>query len=535
MSRLSAKPLKLNPLHFFANLDPLARVIFLSLGCVSLALVAGFAWNIFTRHRVHKITLAAGDKEGESYILSQAIEKTIEANYRYIKIEVKETRGSSENIKLLEEGVAQLATAQADDSAGSSARTIAVLYEDIFQLVVKEKSGINRFVDLKGKRIGLQQKGGQFSSFLKIADHYGLESEDFEFIGSSDRDADDAFRQNRVDAVFRVRAPGNESIFELVQKHEGRLLAVEQAEAMRIKYPAFAAATIPKGAYKGNPAVPANDLPTIGLHRLLLASNKVDKSVIAEIAAILDEHRQEIANAIPDEFAAVRPLVASIGRPTSTIGTGIPIHRGAIAFYERDQPSYIQENADYLALLLTVVLLLGSWLWQLKVWIERGKKNAADAYINAAISLMNEGECDIEKQHEKLDRIFSAAASALIEEQISQESFRTFNEAYKTAREAIERQRQLEVQEQEKQSQLAEQEQRQILDSYIKAVVELMRDETQSKDSVQKELERLLEEAAGNLITDRISPESFRTFIEAYKTTIDTIEHKGSGMEFKPN
>ena len=262
------------------------------------------------------------------------------------------------------------------------------------------------------------------------------------------------------------------------------------------------------------------------MQRLLLASKKVDAAIITEITAILDEHRQEIANAISDEYAAIRPLVASIASPTTTGGTGIPIHPGARAFYERDQPSYIQENADYLALILTVMLLLGSWLWQLRVWIEQGKKDAADAYIKAAIALMSHDSNNLEEKEQKLERIFSEAASALIEEKISQESFRTFNEAHQTAREALERQRQIARQEKEKQAELAEQEQRYILDRYVKAVVELMRDESKTRESVQKELEQLLEEITANLIADRISPESFRTFIEAYKTTIDTIEHK---------
>ncbi|GAA6623822.1 hypothetical protein [Scytonema sp. NUACC26] len=40
---------------------------------------------------------------------------------------------------------------------------------------------------------------------------------------------------------------------------------------------------------------------------------------------------------------------------------------------------------------------------------------------------------------QQLDEIFMKAAKALVEEQISQESFRTFNEAYKTVREVLER------------------------------------------------------------------------------------------------
>lgn len=562
---LPKKLRKPNRPNFFHHLDPLTILVLLSLGGLTIGLVTAVTWHLVHRNQVHRLTLVAGNRDGESYILSQAIEKVVEAHNPKIKIDVQETGGTTENIKLLEEGKAQLATAQADVPTGSSARAVAVLYRDTFQLVVKQKPainsliaaknkpmavqqkpGINRLVnpqskpiavqqkpeiihfsDLKGKRIGLPQTGGQFRSFIQIASHYGLKKEDFQFIGTNDEGADQAFRQNRVDAVFRVRALGNNSILNLVQKHQGRLLPIEQAAAMKIKYPAFEPTIIPQGAYKGSlPPVPKNPLPTVAVQRTLLANEKVDVSIIQEIAAILDEHRQEIADAIPKEFDEVKPLVAGISRPGTTGGTGIPIHEGALAFYERDKPSFIQEHADYVGLILTVVLLFGSWILQLKSWIEQGKKDAADLYIESAIELMKDDDSNPEIRLKELYKIFRQTANDLVEEKISQESFRTFNEAYQTARESIEREIQLAQKDSEKQLQIAEQQQREISAHYVKSVVELLQDRQRDKHLIQDDLDQLLETAAANLIQDKISQESFRTFIEAYKTTRDSIERK---------
>lgn len=581
---LPKKLRKSNHPNFFHHLDPLTILVLLSLGGLTLGLIAAVTWHLVHRNQVNHLTLVAGNRDGESYILSQAIEKVVETNNPKIKIDVQETGGTTENIQLLEEGKAQLATAQADVPTGSSARVVAVLYRDTFQLVVKQKPainpllgakgkptavpqkpginplvdakgkptavlqkpGINRLVDaknkpiavlqkpeinhfsdLKGKRIGLPQSGGQFRSFLQVANHYGLKKEDFQFIGVNDEDADQAFRQNRVDAVFRVRALGNKSILNLVQKHQGRLLLIEQAAAMKIQYPAFEPTIIPQGAYKGSlPSVPANSLPTVAVQRTLLANEKVDHSIIQEITAILNEHRQEITDAIPKEFDEVKPLVAAISPPSTTSGTGIPTHLGAIAFYERDKPSFIQENADYVGLILTIVLLFGSWVWQLKSWIEQGKKDAADLYIASAIELMKDDDGDPEIRLKELHKIFRQTATDLVEEKISQESFRTFNEAYQTARESIERQIQLLQKDSEKQVKLAEQKQREISAHYVKSVVELLQDRKRDMSLIQYDLDQLLETAAANLIQDNISQESFRTFIEAYKTTRDSIERK---------
>jgi TRAP transporter TAXI family solute receptor len=446
MSKSSATRSSRSRQQFFAalrHLDPTTRLIFFGLGCLSIGLLGSLVWSSLSPlFRTHQLTLVAGSRDGESFVLSRAIEQVVEARNPKIQINVVETSGTEENIQKLETGAAQLATAQADVPAGSSARTVVLLYADTFQLVVKDNAPIQQFTDLKGKRIGLWQRGGQYRSFLDIAAHYGLQERDFTFVGRNQQESNDAFRQNQVDAIFRVRALGNQTISDLVQQYQGRLVPIDQAAAMRIKYPAFEPAVIPRGAYRGsNPAVPNAELPTIAVQRLLLASSRVDPQVIREITEILEQYRREIGEAIPAEFADVRPLVASISKPSVTGGTGIPLHEGAIAYYERDEPSFIQENADFLALILTVVLLLGSWLWELKAWLKRRQKDEADRHIEAAIQLMTDvqnSQRHPEDALNELDQIFAQAASDLVTERISQESFRTLSEAYKAVRDVIE-------------------------------------------------------------------------------------------------
>jgi TRAP-type uncharacterized transport system substrate-binding protein len=80
---------------------------------------------------------------------------------------------------LLEVGRAQLATAQADVVPGPSARVLAVLYDDTFQLLVRKDSSTKSFADLRGKRFALVKSGGQFQSFLRVAQHFDLHESDF--------------------------------------------------------------------------------------------------------------------------------------------------------------------------------------------------------------------------------------------------------------------------------------------------------------------------------------------------------------------
>jgi uncharacterized protein len=262
-----------------AKLD-LHRILPVALVAVSVCFVAWLVVVLQQQSRTQYLTLAAGDSHGESYILSSALKTVVERHYSGIRINLIETGGTVENLAMLNQGRAQMATAQADIVPGPTARMVAVLYDDTFQLMVLKDSPIQQLTDLRGKRIALARSGGQFQSFLRVAEHFGLHEEDFHFTGSSDAAADQAFLNRQADAVFRVRAVGNPSIQQLVQTGNIRFLSIEHAAAMKIKQPAFNPAWIPEGAYWGNPPVPDRNLPTVAVQRTLLALDSANEDAI---------------------------------------------------------------------------------------------------------------------------------------------------------------------------------------------------------------------------------------------------------------
>src|SRR5262249_52319487 len=148
-------------------------------------------------------------------------------------------------------------------------RMVAVLFADAFQLVVRKESPIHKFADLAGKRIALPTRGGQFQSFLSVAEHFGLTRRDFEFLEDDDSGA--SFLAGGADALFRVRALGNPAVTKLARDGRVRLVPIDQAAAMRIRTPSFEPAVVPQGAYLGNPPIPEEDTPTVVVQRTLVA------------------------------------------------------------------------------------------------------------------------------------------------------------------------------------------------------------------------------------------------------------------------
>ncbi len=534
------------------------------------------------------LVLAAGNKTGESYLFSRAFKDVVEANSS-IRLDVCATDGTDDNIRALERkslvnpasctsgrSIANLKvnliTAQADrlyyslipqradDSpaglpSAASARALAILYQDHFQLLVDpekinltspEMADLSKLTigpnQLNGQKIATPEAGGQRPSLKTLAEHFNFPFYLDIHLGLSRQDGPQELKEtlarNDVAAVFRVRRLGNRRIQQLIA--QGWVpVAIPQAKALEgTTYPAYQASSIPQGTYQGSPPVPPTDLDTIAIERLLVAHKSLPKGHAKTLTRILFEHQQELRDALAtlvksEEFTAadfnpesVVPLVSNITAPTTE--TVIPAHRGATAFFTPFQVPFVIENADFLALIITLALLAYSGYTsfrktqankQIKVLVELMKKlNIYDQPRQADDkNWLTSRLVYLSDQHAELDKAFQFASSSL-----DHEGFRAFSEAYKSAREMIERE--------------IEERQRRFSSIYVDEVVELMtKIESEGSDlnTLSNRLDTLFFEAGETLTKEDIfSRESFQTFSEAYDIARETVERKKREQRF---
>lgn len=392
-----------------------------ALAIVALFVLAAFATGMALRESttVRWVTIAAGPDEGEAYALAKAIADVTERHHPRLVVEVVETSGSRENMRLLDEGRVEMATVQADERMGPRARMVADLYPDVFQLIVREDSEIRRFADLVGKRVALPpEDGGQYESFWFVAEHYELDPADFRAAPMSAASASWALIDGAVDATFRVRAAGNPAILELIEEAPLRLVPIAQAAAMQLKRPALEPGTIPTGSYQGYPPLPEADLPTVAVQRLLIARADLDDAVVDRLTRVLFERRRELMN--------LTSLAGFVEPPSIGGGTFIPVHPGAQRFYDRDRPSFFQENAEPLALVLTLAALMFSGLLRLG---SRRKKRRIDLYNKEVLQLgARVTQCDDPQDVRRCrERLFELAAGVVDDAEVGLISPEGFN------------------------------------------------------------------------------------------------------------
>jgi len=400
------------------------RARYIILGIIWTAtLSALLLW--FLSSRGEQLAIAAGPRGSESVELASAIAQVFNEHNSITRIDVFETAGSAENIRLLEKGQVDFATAQADIRVNESVMAVASLYFDAYQLIVNDSTGIKVFNELRGQRVAIPPEGsGQHDSFWFVAEHYGLSPEDLTALPMSEEAANFAMVAGQVDAVFRVRAPGNAKIRELVRDHNMHLVPIYHAEALALKRSALAPGVVPAGAYRGAPALPVYDLQTPILERVLVARAGVDDELIHKMTRLLFESHSELV--------ALSPLAGFIAPIEAGGKISMPVHPGAQRYYDREKPGFWQQNTRVVASLLYVVAILSSVGIALRSRIMRAHKVRVSDYTLKLVDIATEARDNDSTTalYALRDQLVSMLQQVIIDlsrDRVSQEEFEHFS------------------------------------------------------------------------------------------------------------
>jgi TRAP transporter TAXI family solute receptor len=396
------------------------------LGIVSVwIIVLGGAVLYLTNSEKKTISLGAGNSDSETFELATAIAAVLNGKSERFVIDVFETGGAAENLRLLSTGKIDLATTQADATMPDNVVGVAKLYHDAYHLIVSSETEIKDFSDLRRHRIAIPpESSGQHDSFWFMVDHYGLSAKKFTALPMADDAANFAMIQGQVDAVFRVRAPGNNMIRDLISRHEMRLVPIEQSLALSLKQPAISQGLIPVGSYRGHPALPIEDLNTAVLDRLLVARAGLDDELVFELTGGLFDYRSELL--------VHSKLAGFIGPLKDDSASVLPAHDGARRYYNREKPGFLRENARVVSALLYAAVILSSGIIALRsYWLKIRRVRMSDythRLMDVSMKVRDESDLNrlLESKHELMD-VLSEVVVELDKHRVSQEEFEHFS------------------------------------------------------------------------------------------------------------
>ena len=115
----------------------------------------------------------------------------------------------------------------------------------------------------------------------------------------------------------------------------------------------------------------------------------------------------------------------------------MPLHEGADRYYTRNEPSFIVENAEPLALVVTVFAMLSSSLFALRTRFTATQKNRADRFNKEIMQLSHtistaETIEELEACKVLLKETLRRAVEALDIDKVSDEGFQSFAFVWQT-------------------------------------------------------------------------------------------------------
>ncbi|MGE4453647.1 MAG: TAXI family TRAP transporter solute-binding subunit [Sphaerochaeta sp.] len=284
------------------------------------------------------ITVATGPTSGLYYPIGGAFSSVFQNKLGY-KSSAQATGASAENITLIRENRAEMAIAMSDVVAqayqgfgayegkepATELRALLGLYPNYVQLVTTDKTGITKFTDLKGKRVGIgaPNSGVEVNARMMYEAH-GMTYADSKVDYLNYGEAIAQLKNNMVDAVFVTSGIPNATIMELGTTSKIVLVPIEGEglETLKKNYPFFVEATIPSDVYDTD-----SDIKTATVRNIMIVNESLPVDVAYDLTKGIFEN-------IGDIQAAHATAKQHITLENSHLGVDIPFHEGAIKYYE---------------------------------------------------------------------------------------------------------------------------------------------------------------------------------------------------------
>ncbi|TXN21177.1 TAXI family TRAP transporter solute-binding subunit [Methylobacterium sp. WL9] len=343
--------------------------------------VAGAAAYYFSRATT--LTLAVAPQGGTELALFQAYADALKAGNKDIRLKILSFDGVRESAEALKTRKVDLAVVRPDVALPGNGLTLAVLREQAVLVITPEASGIKTMPALAGRRLGfIAQRVADKALITGLLEHDGLSLVDPEsgaavpddtvgLVGLEEKSLAAAFAEKRIDAVVVVTTPTTPAARRIVglvaqasPDHDARLIGVQDAVALNQRNPKLATVTIPAGLFGGNPKMPAEDVTTVGASYRLMARANLPRSVAASVTQHLFEMRAGLAETNPAANAIRAPRYETTADATSA---KLPIHPGAIDYFEREQESFIERYETWIYL----VAFFGGGVGSILAWLRQ--------------------------------------------------------------------------------------------------------------------------------------------------------------------
>lgn len=333
--------------------------------------------------RATTLTIAVAPNGGTEPALLRAYADELAKRKLGVRLKVVAFGGVRESAEALKTGKADLAVVRPDVVMPGNGLTLAVLRELAAFVAAPGVSGIKSVPELGGKRLGMLASRTADRTLLRglLAQHgleliadapaTGVGGKAVALVPVDEADVAVALRDGRIDAMALVTTPASPAarrvvalVAEAGEVGEVALIGFSDAAALLARWPRLQPVTVPAALYGGTPRLPGEDVVTVGSSYRLMARATLSRSVAAEVTQHLFEMRAALAETVPAAEDVSHPDYDGTADATSA---RLPIHPGAIDYYEREQETFIERYESWIYL----VAILGGGVGSTAAWLRQ--------------------------------------------------------------------------------------------------------------------------------------------------------------------
>src|SRR3981081_3391403 len=386
------------------------------------------------------LIFAVGDANSLEARFAPKLPAVLKTNSSRLRLKIVPNADSARALAAFDRRQADLAVLRTDARVPPRARALAILEHDVLLLISPGTKKIKSLAELKKKKIAVLAEGDSSAAFVRtmldITD--GSDATSRVQMAPPDSTLDKLFAPGGYGAV--PATPHTSTImkgkrFEQYAKRGGFTVnAIDEAKALARRNPGLSEETLATGMLSSAPAIPDDDLSTIGLQWLRVAQSRMSTSIAGDLARTIYENKAELA--LEDGFAS-RIEPADVEKDAFIVA-----HQGSADFINDDTKSFMDRYSDLLYLGAAALSVIGSIFAGIYTKFTRVAPEKAGELATAILDIGERVEhADsldrLEALQDELEAILRGAVIGLRDGTISSNGLDTFKLGYEFVRDGI--------------------------------------------------------------------------------------------------
>jgi TRAP transporter TAXI family solute receptor len=341
-----------------------------------LLVFAAAAGGLYYALRPVTLRIAVGPPEGDDQKLIQAMAETFDRERNPVRLSPIVTEGATQSLALLGASKADLAVARGDLEMPGDAEAVVIVRKNVVVLWSspslpgrgsKKQAApkIKAIDELEGHRVGVIGKTPANVVLLRmILTESGVAPDKVAVTQFGTNQIEELARDPNLDAFMTVGPVDSKITADAIAataraRGQPKFLPIDVSEAIALKHPLYESEEIPGAVFNAKPVWPDDKVETVSVSHLMVARKSLSETTVATLTRQVLAARQVLAREVPG--------AAHIKKPDTDKDAALPVHRGAAAYIDGTERTFLDRYSDYFwfsILLLSGLGSAGAWLRQ---------------------------------------------------------------------------------------------------------------------------------------------------------------------------